>query len=399
MGILSSIGKGISSAFKGATSAFSQASPMLSFGAGLLGDFMQHSDSNKQLEMQVAENEKNRQFNALQAQKNRDFQLEMFNKQNAYNDPKAVISRMMRAGVNPAVALGGGFADSAAAPIGSAASSSGSVGTGLPSYTGLQSLGPQFAQIENIQADSDLKQAQAENLRKQTSWIDIINSNVDSLQKSDLALKVLLPDSELKKRELTVAQIEQIQTATDDTRKRWAFIAPQLENIKQENLKLSIVNKNLDAKQKAELHNLIIAGKKMLSDIHLNEAQVYQLQIMTPAILNKLAAETRLSNNNADIANYDAIQKGRENEILRQYYDKYKSQLADMKFEEFQAAISALQRQGGAVKAADWVNTSVKVLGIASGLVIGGFFGGPPGAAAGAAAGAAVTSSVAIPFN
>lgn len=103
---------------------------------GLLSSISSAISANKQIKAQKEENALNRQFNADEAQKSRDFELDMFNRTNSYNDPKQVVARLSKAGLNPALAFGG-FQNAAFGGNSAAAFSNNGVGTPLPDFTGL----------------------------------------------------------------------------------------------------------------------------------------------------------------------------------------------------------------------------------------------------------------------
>lgn len=140
----------------------------LGLGNGLLNTFGQIYMSERQLQAQRDENEKNRQFNAEQAemarqfnadeaQKARDYNSQMVNEQNAYNSPSAMMSRLQDAGLNPNLVYGD--LGNASVGIGSASMAAGSpaanmsagVGTALPSFT---NAAKDMAEVELLKAQA-----------------------------------------------------------------------------------------------------------------------------------------------------------------------------------------------------------------------------------------------------
>lgn len=95
-------------------------------------------------------------------QKNFAFQREMFNATNKYNSPKETAARLLEGGYNP------GFQGDS--PFSPATSPAGGVGSpGAPVGANFGNLGMQFAQaysaLQSSEADANLKNAQAEDLR------------------------------------------------------------------------------------------------------------------------------------------------------------------------------------------------------------------------------------------
>ena len=111
---------------------------------------------------QGSENRKNREFQARENQKARDFELDMWNKNNAYNDPKEQMARLKNAGISPHLAYQNG------APMNS---SQGQASSGASSTIPGQApqLDPNLAlqasltaaQIDNIKADTEKKKVEA----------------------------------------------------------------------------------------------------------------------------------------------------------------------------------------------------------------------------------------------
>nr|QPB07470.1 MAG: DNA pilot protein [Microvirus sp.] len=101
---------------------------LIAGGASVLGGLFgglfgkKNNNSTNRTNMQIAQ--MNNDFNAAEAQKSRDFQLDMWNKTNAYNDPSAQRERLAAAGLNPALMMDGGSAGQASSSVSSPAASS-----------------------------------------------------------------------------------------------------------------------------------------------------------------------------------------------------------------------------------------------------------------------------------
>ena len=109
---------------------------IIAAGASLAGNAIGASSNNKTNQASIAINRENNQFNAQQAQIQRDWQEKMWNMNNSYNSPSAMISR----GLNPFIgsSAGAGISRSPASG-GSAAQAS-----GMPS---LQAFRPDFSDV------------------------------------------------------------------------------------------------------------------------------------------------------------------------------------------------------------------------------------------------------------
>lgn len=135
---------------------------------GLGANAYQASQANKwnqkQLDAQIAENQKNRDFNHSEAEIARNFQAdfarEMFDKTNKYNSISNQVAQMRQAGINPALAYSGNSFAPGSMPSVSAggASSSGNVSPTQYATTDVASpalaIARQQAEIANIEAST-----------------------------------------------------------------------------------------------------------------------------------------------------------------------------------------------------------------------------------------------------
>lgn len=135
------------------------------------GKSAQEAEKNRQF--QAYEASLSRQFNADEAQKNRDFQLSMYNSTNQYNDPSSVMSRLQKAGINPALAYSGGQLGTASMQGGSQASSSSSPSGAMADYSGYQHMFDPLAMSQVA-----LNEAQARKLNSEASKTDTENEYI-----------------------------------------------------------------------------------------------------------------------------------------------------------------------------------------------------------------------------
>lgn len=132
---------------------------LISAGASLAGNAIGAASNNKTNRTSIALNRENNRFNAEQAQIQRDWQEKMWNMNNSYNSPNAMISR----GLNP-------FIDSSAgAGVSRSPASGGSSAqaAGLPS---LQAFHPDFSSVDSALATF----AQAKKAISESNRIDTL---------------------------------------------------------------------------------------------------------------------------------------------------------------------------------------------------------------------------------
>lgn len=166
---------------------------------GLISSNTNKKIAREQLAAQQAENEKNRQFNSAEAALARNFASEQtdlqYNRvlqQNEYNSPTSQMQRYREAGLNPNLLYGdfnsGLQMSGGTAASGPAASSSGSVGVGLPDTSGLGNLGTGLLQASKTSAEIKLMKAQADKLNSETDLNVIEKQYKPSLYENTLKL-------------------------------------------------------------------------------------------------------------------------------------------------------------------------------------------------------------------
>lgn len=327
-------------------------------GFDILGSLFSHSETGRQIKYQQEENQRNRDFNAQQAELNRQFQKSMFDAENEYNLPSNVVQRLQDAGLNPALAYGG-FSGSASAPSGSAASSSGSISPTRTDFSGISSAGNAYLDSQMQKAQIKLLESQANNLDAQTPWVDKLNGLFAEGTKYDNALKRLLPESELKKQNLTDQQANEIVQNVQNLKKNLEFVDSQISINKLESLNLETILKYADRKQALELENMLTDIHHKNAQIDLTNKQVWQLARITPALVNTEWAK-------GESLFWQNRESSRNDEVLQDFYNNHKDELSDMKFDEFKATIDAIKRQGSGA-AIDWFDSLAKALGLGVG--------------------------------
>lgn len=167
---------------------------------GLLGQLFGGMNARREWRYQKKAMALQQQYALEQMAKSAEYQLthdkELFDYQNAYNEPAKVFERYAAAGINPAAVLGSsGVGVSATVPTGSGSAPSASGPTGGASPRGLADVSSNplaFAQIEMADANTDraraaanLDNAEADRVRNQTLSKELY----EALARSEKALK------------------------------------------------------------------------------------------------------------------------------------------------------------------------------------------------------------------
>lgn len=236
----------------------------LGIGSSLLGSLFSKNSSDKQIKAQREEAALNRAFNAEQASLQRDFITSQIVSQNEYNSPAQVVERLKSAGLNPNLAYQNiGSGQQISNFQGSAASNSSSVGTGLPDFSGFQSV----LQAAQVQSNIKLQNSQAE-------------KNIADAK---------LAEANTKEKSISNSYLPQILQGQVD--------------LNGTQIKLNTANLNLTSAQirqiDANISNLNAGLSEIQSRIKLNNLTAEQISESMPYIVRELAARADLSEKQA----------------------------------------------------------------------------------------------------
>lgn len=251
-----------------------------SAGSSLLGSLFSSYSQKKAIAAQREENALNRQFNMEEAQKSRDFQREMFNAENEYNDPKRVVSRLMAAGINPALAFGD-FANSASAAGGSApASSSGGISPVMPDWSGIQSAGRSFLDAELLKAQTRNINAQAAKTESETPWVDQLNSIEAQLKQSGIDLNLSSVKVNEEQAKVLVDSAKKIQADIDLVREQGILTSKEIEIATSEANIKSLESEYADQFKSEELRQLKASIEKTISETDLSNGELSRIMAL-----------------------------------------------------------------------------------------------------------------------
>lgn len=304
---------------------------------GFLGSGMSNKSVKRSIKAAKEINQINNEFNASEALKNRDFQtsereasqqwnLDQWNRENAYNDPSAQRARMEAAGFNPYnmnIDAGSASTSGAQSPPGSGSQATASQTPSLPAYTGyasdFQNVASGIAQIGNAVSsgiDARLTSAYGDDLMKadimskiggNSEWL----TDVYKLGRQNEAPNLLGID--LRKKRL--------ENLSTETNIKVALAQGALLGIQAEGQR--IINKFMPAQQQAEFFLKTASSFAQYKAGKLSEAQV-KTQIKQQALLEAQAAGQRLSNKLADrLADYQFRAMAAEYRANAAYYNGF----------------------------------------------------------------------------
>ena len=231
-------------------------SGVIGAGAGLLQAKQERKFNAEQAEL-------NRQFQTGEREAAQDWNLEMWNKQNEYNTPKAQLERAMAAGINPNAAVQGisgssnaGSVQGSSGQSGSQASAPGSVaGSLMDTITGTTQ--DMFTNYQAIQEAESKRLANARyneitdtTLKDMEATIDLKVEQKDYTKQQGRQIKEMLPLLKGK----TVAEINEIKKSAELITKQILTEQAKFDNIEAstENIEANTTLTNEDIKKRKE---------------------------------------------------------------------------------------------------------------------------------------------------
>lgn len=151
----------------------------------LVGAFSSNKNINKQIKAQQQENALTRQYNLMLAKQQNAWNLEQWNRENAYNDPSAQMQRLRNAGLNPDLMYQNGAAGLQAASSPDMTSGEPAQPVDMSAYRNRKTIGDVMqasaqliatsAQIQKTKADAEKAIEETEGVRLSNIEQDFVN--------------------------------------------------------------------------------------------------------------------------------------------------------------------------------------------------------------------------------
>lgn len=227
--------------------------------------------TNKTNRANMSINQMNNEFNAAEAQKARDFQLDMWNRENAYNTASAQRQRLSEAGLNPYLMMSGGNAGTASS-VGSTAPATAAPPLSMQrqDFSGLTNSLSTALQLANQTKETN---ALVQNLQGQKSLFDAqanqALANIDWFKLGD-EFKKWCRDTGLMRVGL------QFQTDRQQLRNmEWSnnLVKAQHIGVLLDNQSKNVLNKYLDEGQRLQLNLLAASYYDQMASGHLKYQQ------------------------------------------------------------------------------------------------------------------------------
>lgn len=264
--------------------------------ASIAGNIASNMNINNQVSQQKIENQKNRDWNLNLARQQNRWNIEQWNRENAYNSPAAQMARFKAAGLNPDLMYGQQNL-SAASPEMTAGE--GSQPTDVSNLANKRTIGDTIVQAASTRltnAQAKLAESQANKVDAETTGQTINNEWLPKLLKgqtdiNDADIKQKLADAGLKGKQIEVAteQIKVMQQSVKESQEKINDLQSQMENRTFQQVQAMLEYNLRKDKQNYEV-------REILSRIGLNHASVNRIVSLLPyEISHAIASADNLS--------------------------------------------------------------------------------------------------------
>ena len=272
---------------------------MLSTAIGVASSIAGNVASNKNIDTQIAaqqyENEKNREYNLNLAKMQNQWNIDQWNRENAYNSPAAQMARYKAAGLNSDLIYGQQNL-SAASPEMTAGD--GSQPTDVSNLANKRTIGDivsQAASTRLTNAQAKLAESQADKTDAETVGQTINNDWLPQLLKgqteiNEADVKQRLADAGLKGKQIEVAveQIKVMQQSVKESQKKIEDLQSQMENRTFQQVQAMLEYNLRKDKQSYEV-------REILSKIGLNSVTARRVASLLPYEIAESISRTNVN--------------------------------------------------------------------------------------------------------
>lgn len=243
--------------------------------ASIAGNIASNANINNQISEQKRENQRNRDWNLNLAKMQNQWNIDQWNRENAYNTPAAQMARLKAADLNPDLMYG---QQNLAAASPEMTAGEGSQPTDVSNLANKRTIGEMAMQA----AQTRLTNAQANKIEKEADAQGVTNSFLPDLLKGDVDLKSAdvrqkLSAAGLNDKQIEVAtqQLEVMRQSVKESQKKIEDLQSQMENRTFQQVQ-SMLEYNLKKdKQSYEV-------REILSRIGVNSATARRIVNMLP---------------------------------------------------------------------------------------------------------------------
>ena len=294
------LGNVVSPLIGGATSLF----------AGIRSSKQQQKIIARQIEAQRKENEAQRRYNLMLAEKQNKWNIEQWQRNNDYNTPSAVMSRLRSAGINPHMyyskgnAMGGVSTSSPEMTSGSpaeAVDTSGMLGQSTYGQSVQMAMDKavQVASIRKLNADTRLTEQKADTEEYNTDIFESDAAFRNALNSSTLRLTDMDIDLKGSQKNLTDGQIGMLRYEAAVLQKQMDKIDRENELMEEQIANLTEERRSIILKRVLDSELVEAQCKELAAKTHLSYEEARDLAATRAARLLNLNASTQKMQNEA----------------------------------------------------------------------------------------------------
>ena len=277
--------------------------------ASIAGNLASNNNIDKQIAEQRRENQANRDWNLNLAKLQNSWNIDQWNRENAYNSPSSQMVRYKQAGLNPDLIYGQQNLSAASPEM---TSGDGSQPTDVSNLANKRTIGDIVAQASQTRltnAQAKLAESQADKTDKETegqgyqneilksdaAFRDDLNSG--TVQLNNMSLKVSEKGMQLTDEQITKVRKEcvQIDQSIQESRAAIDEIRQKISNLKTDQA-ISRLRYLMDAK----LNEATI--KKLASECNLNYIQAKKIVDLLPYEISSIQASTSKTRTDTTVA-------------------------------------------------------------------------------------------------
>lgn len=272
---------------------------MLGTAIGIASSFAGNIANNKNIDKQIAsqkeENQKNRDWNLNLARQQNQWNIEQWNRENAYNSPAAQMARYKAAGLNSDLMYG---QQNLAAASPEMTAGEGSQPTDVSNLANKRTIGDTIAQASATRltnAQAKLAESQADKVDAETvgqtinnEWLPKLLKGQTELNEADVKQK--LADAGLKGKQIEVAveQIKVMQQSVKESQAKINDLQSQMENRTFQQVQAMLEYNLKKDKQSYEI-------REILSKIGVNSANIKRILGLLPYEIAESISRTNVN--------------------------------------------------------------------------------------------------------
>lgn len=272
---------------------------MLSTAIGVASSIAGNVASNKNIDTQIAaqqyENEKNREYNLNLAKMQNQWNVEQWNRENAYNSPAAQMARYKAAGLNPDLIYGQQNLSAASPEMTAGEGSQPTDVSNLANKRTIGDIAAQASQTRLTNAQAKLAESQADKTDAETTgqninneWLPQLLKGQTEINEADVKDKLASAGLKGKQIEVAVEQIKVMQQSVKESQKKIEDLHSQMENRTFQQVQAMLEYNLRKDKQRYEI-------REILSKIGVNSANTKRILGLLPYEIAESISRTNVN--------------------------------------------------------------------------------------------------------